>query len=122
MNPDEMTPEQVNVAIEEALGHKWTLYNGRAALFPPSLWERDASICVINPSDYPQLERVAIGVKDYHGSLDAMAQAEETLTEDELDKYVRELVFLMKTGEERIFMSKASRRARAFLQVKGGTA
>lgn len=96
-----MKTEQIRIAVAECLGWKIDLEEGNVALmgwFKEDLWDM---------------------VPDYPTSLDDCAEFEKTLTEEELDRYARELVFLMKTGEPRVFMSPPLRRCIGYLRVKG---
>lgn len=116
MNPDEMTPEQVNVAIAEACG--WTEIKARTMPMPRSFQGVISQLIGVNPKG------VRDTVPNYHGSLDAMAQAEATInTPEEWQAYLGEnLPEICANEDTPTECANAAQRARAFLRVKGGTA
>lgn len=106
-----MSTDQINVAIAELCG--WTVVNG--------------VICNTIPDNHgdPMLEPVG-NLPDYHGSLDAMAQAEATLTDGEDEHYWVTLHRITDSWAARdwedwkaVGSATAAQRAEAFLRVKG---
>lgn len=107
-----LSPETVRVMIAEARGecvHKTWAFNGAG------------NYCTeCKGLDYHSAHSPrAKPLSNYPESLDACAEFEKGMTEDELDKYVRILVTLQKTGEARVFMSSSIRRCHAFLIATG---
>lgn len=120
MNPDNLSPAEINAAIATLCG-AYDIEIGRASWREPIpdnlegvIWHEDGLIRARIPN--------------YHGSLDAMHEAEATLTNEEWESYADDLLW---TGESEGYsnytacrrgcQAKANERALAFLRVKKGT-
>lgn len=101
-----MKTKHIRIAVAECLGWKLSPPNQS---WPNPYWT--------DPKD--NVLKTFEELPNYPDSLDACAEFEKTLTDEELDRYARELVFLMKTGEPRVFMSPPLRRSIGYLRVKG---
>lgn len=139
MNPDEMTPEQVNVAIAEACEIKfkrfrfWYRGHDNQKPYRSNFDTREEAI-----AERAEYVRWGCGkveeyfdpnyLPNYFHSLDAMAQAEATLGEDwlfyegHLQKIVNDDFRADKHPNSFAISATAAQRARAFLKTKGGTA
>lgn len=121
--PTELTPEQKRIAIAECCG--WTEIERNP--FHPN-----PPLCGFNISQGKTPEQNCgsrWGIPDYLNSLDAMAQAEATLSYEEADRFDCELYDICKRdnsereypmpGRFAVIHATASQRAEAFLKVKG---
>lgn len=130
MNPDEMTPEQVNRAVAELCG--WLNVHNNPDLArkvhtnPRTTWVGiSPAVQTLARGKDTELDCNYWPIEPYATSLDAMAQAEATLTAEECFSY-RDLLFEAVnpkreaiTGSSMcVFGATAAQRARAFLRVK----
>jgi hypothetical protein len=92
-----MTDEQINAAIAKACG--WTEFRDNVTAKAPG----------------EQLNRVFF-IPDYCNNLNAMHNAEATLTEDQLWRMAREIE---RNDEQWYFRATAQQRAEAFLKTLG---
>lgn len=99
-----MTPEQINKAIAEHLG--WFLHEDKFG--GPTYWaiKKDGFINI-----YPS------GNPNYYGDLNAMHEAEETLTE--VDQWILYQCHLAEGQTKFIVHATAAQRAEAFLRTIG---
>lgn len=113
-----MSTDQINVAIAELCG--WT-----------DIREQDYYASPSDPENIRQFwegispEGEKLPLPDYHGSLDAMAQAEATLTATEQIDYARKMHLFFDGQRHHLHIdfdcitATAAQRAEAFLRVKG---
>lgn len=113
-----MTDEQMRIAIAESVGYK-ELFMDNGKSMVPQRWE----------SPYDEFCYVAEKLPDYLNDLNACAEFEKTLTDDELWEYSKLLMdyrqaangFPMAWRSEVLKLQKATARQRciAFLKTKG---
>ncbi len=101
-----MTDEQINIAIAEHCG--WT-----------DVQYDDRGILGIHPTLMCGTSRMIIQIEDYCNDLNAMREAEMTLTGPLLDKYVDNCMAEVEYWPSHLLYLSARRRAEAFLQTIG---
>lgn len=103
-----LSPEQIRVIIAEACGwtFKYNIAGGMAVYTPEGMLKSRGGKHWVHLPNYPS-------------DLNACAEMEKVLTEEQLDIYVRALVRLQKQGGLRVFMSSPLMRCRAFLVALG---
>jgi hypothetical protein len=108
-----MNEEQINVKIAELCG--WTMYPGHSATCYPDQWRHESG--EFKPRTAPP---------DYCTDLNAMHQAEGTMSLEQWDSYITELYRIAQlphichfTHEIAFIHATAKQRAIAFLKTKG---
>jgi hypothetical protein len=127
-----MTPDEINVAIAEACGARIITkrfedgHKGSRRYGKKWAWNGDESTPCAHAGGGAfgwgwNQEAGALELPNYHGSLDACAEMEATLTEDEWKDYCiplggRDTNW---TGAKKLLSAKAPQRCEAFLRTKG---
>lgn len=129
-----MTPEAQRIAIAEACGYVWYAFqdpDGKEfahLIRTDKNWpQRQGGVRCERP---PEFESEAPNVPDYLYDLNAMADAEETISTLDIGKYVAELAKVLNEGVAQslpvlwasayyLIHATAKQRAEAFLKTKG---
>jgi len=115
-----MSPIKQKIAIAEACGWAWLMYNARPVLFDADFWAKHPEtkkhqITAEELADSYQLEIGMGGLPDYLNDLNAMHEAEKFLTSTDLGwKYIE---VLKKVTFELPWCATARQRAEAFLKT-----
>lgn len=109
-----MTDKEINQSVAEARG--WKFHPHEDCVRALGKWDICKKWCL----DKDGNETVIRDVPDYCNDLNAMAEVEKTLPNEQIKRlYVDHLVCLMETGRFTV-MATARQRAEAFLKTIGG--